>query len=340
MNSTRSANSALNFHMEVFDLLCTFHRVKRVSSKEAASSPSVITLDRSLSEEQRAEQLNRALYKVINDIEQRILLLPSTSEPPTPEYFDEWSFLTWTLLSTVNRLQVEVDESVALLDYGGKHFQDKIHAALVELVNKAQRMQPPAGVSHADQHFEQFYQAYVTALLSLHELYSTATLPRHNKWFFDAFETQVARFREQLTLCFQLQREFCNNHGFFLWRQMRNSQIQKMTRFGYDNKGFLSTAVSFYSNMLYNLGVLAARLQGFCYETKNSKLLNGKPDLISPLLQMVYQMVDVLVGDSIICIEPSQNPILVTNNLFPMKILSLCRSVFFKDFSAQVITQS
>lgn len=46
---------------------------------------------------------------------------------------------------------------------------------------------------------------------------------------------------------------------------MRKSQIQKMTCYGVDNKGFLETSMSFYSNMLYNLGVLAARLQVIYY---------------------------------------------------------------------------
>lgn len=76
--------------------------------------------------------------------------------------------------------------------------------------------------------------------------------------------------------------------------------------------------------------------QGFRYEIRNNKAFDGKPDLISPLLEMVYSLADVLIGDSIVCIEPSQSAILVTNNLFPMKIVSLCRSVFFREFSLQV----
>uniref|UniRef100_A0A914I1J1 Uncharacterized protein n=1 Tax=Globodera rostochiensis TaxID=31243 RepID=A0A914I1J1_GLORO len=55
-------------------------------------------------------------------------------------YFDEWSFLCWSLLSVVNRLENDCD-TTNKLDYAGKHFKEKIHAALVELVNKAHRMQ-------------------------------------------------------------------------------------------------------------------------------------------------------------------------------------------------------
>jgi hypothetical protein len=44
-------------------------------------------------------------------------------EPPTSEYFDEWAFLTWSLLSIINRLQRDTEDALSFLDYGGKHFQ-------------------------------------------------------------------------------------------------------------------------------------------------------------------------------------------------------------------------
>lgn len=114
-------------------------------------------------------------------------------------------------------------------------------------------------------------------------------------------------------------------HGSKLWGHLREQQIRKMTHYGYENKHFLDSAVSFFAHMLYNLGVLAARIQGFSFEIRSNKAWmassagTARPDLVKPLLAMVYQMADVLLSDSIICLEPSQNPILVTNNLWITK---------------------
>jgi len=136
--------------------------------------------------EQRGDALNRSLYRFLNDVELRIALLPpaaaaSTDLPSTAssnwtDYYDEWAFLTWNLLALLHRLQMEADSESAAryLDYGGKHFQEKINSALVDLVNKAQRMTPPTGVQTTDPHFDRYYQAYVATLISLHELYTMA----------------------------------------------------------------------------------------------------------------------------------------------------------------------
>nr|CAD2203798.1 unnamed protein product [Meloidogyne enterolobii] len=228
-----------------------------------------------------------------------------------------------------------------LLDYCGKHFKEKIHTALVDLVNKAHRMQPPPTLQPNDQQFERFYQSYVTALISLHELYTmTQQHQQQNSANIFEFEAHIAHFKTQLNACFALQRAFANSHGSMIWRQLREHQIRKMTNYGYENKGFLDSAVTFYAHMLYNLGVLAARIQGFAYEIRNNKtFVSGHSDLVKPLLAIVYKMADVLLSDSIICLEPSLNPILVTNNLFPMKIVSLCRFSFFRDFSLQIVSE-
>ncbi|KAI6175324.1 hypothetical protein M3Y97_00676600 [Aphelenchoides bicaudatus] len=329
---------------DLYDFVCTYHhRVRKLAAKDAQNAPASASLlsdaqndAEQMSNEQRGEQMNRLLYKILNEIEQRIGNLPGGSELSTAEYFDEWAFLTWSLLSIINRLQRDGDDSKTFLDYGGKHFQEKIHAALVDLVNKAQRMQSPLGAPMNEQ-FERFYQAYVTSLISLHDLYTLS----QQKWQSNEFEAQIHLFKEQLASCFQFQREFCNSHRFFVWQQLRSSQIHKMTKYNHNNKGFLSMAMSFYTHMLYNLGVLTARLQvtmGVCFDERNNKGFT-KPELIQPLLHMVYNMVDMLISDSIVCIEPSQNSILVTNNLFPVKVVSLCQCTLYKRFQFQIVSE-
>ncbi|KAF7632461.1 hypothetical protein Mgra_00008157 [Meloidogyne graminicola] len=329
-----------SLQLEVFELLCIFQRVKRIQSKDTTQCGQLVQ-DNTINDEQRSEHINRSMYRILNEIETKIVSLPNnTGNPITPDYFDEWSFLTWALLQIINRLEAMNINEINLLDYGGKHFKEKIHTSLVELVNKAHRMQPPPTLQPNDQQFERFYQSYVTALISLHELYTMTQHQQHKSGQIFEFEAHIAHFKSQLNCCFSLQRNFANSHGAIIWKQLREHQIRKMTNYGYENKGFLDSAVTFYAHMLYNLGVLAARIHGFSYEIRNNKtFVSGHFDLVKPLLAIVYKMADVLLSDSIICLEPSLNPILVTNNLFQMKIVSLCRFSFFRDFSLQIVSE-
>uniref|UniRef100_A0A1I8B186 Protein SMG7 n=1 Tax=Meloidogyne hapla TaxID=6305 RepID=A0A1I8B186_MELHA len=315
--------------------LCIFQRVKRIQSKDTTQCGQLVQ-DNTMNDEQRSEHINRSMYRILNEVEAKIVCLPNNTDPITPDYFDEWSFLTWALLQIINRLEAMSTHESSLLDYGGKHFKEKIHTALVDLVNKAHRMQPPPTLQPNDQQFERFYQSYVTALISLHELYTMTQQHQHqqqNTARIFEFEAHIAHFKTQLNACFALQRSFANSHGSMIWRQLREHQIRKMTHYGYENRGFLDSAVTFYAHMLYNLG-------GFSYEIRNNKtFVSGHSDLVKPLLTIVYKMADVLLSDSIICLEPSLNPILVTNNLFQMKIVSLCRFSFFRDFSLQIVSE-
>uniref|UniRef100_A0A183CRC8 Uncharacterized protein n=1 Tax=Globodera pallida TaxID=36090 RepID=A0A183CRC8_GLOPA len=64
--------------MEMFEFLCTFHRVKRVQSKDTTQCGQ-LQEDRSLNGEQRAELLNRSVYKILAETEAKIAALPAST---------------------------------------------------------------------------------------------------------------------------------------------------------------------------------------------------------------------------------------------------------------------
>uniref|UniRef100_A0A914BW93 Uncharacterized protein n=1 Tax=Acrobeloides nanus TaxID=290746 RepID=A0A914BW93_9BILA len=329
MSSTRATG---NLHTEIHDFLCLFHNVKK-NIKEASPNPS----SAAIGEEQRNEQLLKLLYKILNEIDHRISAMPGPSEPSPPEYFDDWTFLTWILLTIISR--IESNQELNLLNFESSQCLEKMHAALIVLVNKAKPIEPPALLDITkDPYYGQFYESYVTTLHALHDLYTFSKASNHQCETVE-YERHFSQLKSQLVNCLELHKLFCNTQRVYLWHAMRSSQIEKMTKYGFDNKGFMNSAMSFYSNMLYNLGVLAARLQGFRYETGTCQSRICKTDPIRNLLLSVFDVVDILLSDSTVCVEPSQNPILVTNNLFPMKIVSLCRSTFFKDFTIQIVSE-
>ena len=120
---------------------------------------------------------------------------------------------------------------------------------------------------------------------------------------------------------------------------MRAEQVQKMTQYAYDYKGFTDNATTFYSIMSYFLGIVAAKIQICRYNFTVKLMRNDQIDVFKPLLNSVFHTAEVLLSDSIICLEPTQNPILVTNNLFLMKIASLCKMSTFKNFSIQIVSE-
>uniref|UniRef100_A0A914NWH0 Uncharacterized protein n=1 Tax=Meloidogyne incognita TaxID=6306 RepID=A0A914NWH0_MELIC len=146
------------------EILCIFQRVKRIQSKDTTQCGQLVQ-DNTMSDEQRSEYINRSMYRILNEVEAKIVCLPNNTDPITPDYFDEWSFLTWALLQIINRLEAMNKNESNLLDYCGKHFKEKIHTALVDLVNKAHRMQPPPTLQPNDQQFERFYQVNNTKFI-------------------------------------------------------------------------------------------------------------------------------------------------------------------------------
>lgn len=54
---------------------------------------------------------------------------------------------------------------------------------------------------------------------------------------------------------------FCNEHSVRLWNEVRAAQVQRMCDFQAMPVEPVTRLVSFYSHMMYTLGVLGARLQ-------------------------------------------------------------------------------
>jgi hypothetical protein len=52
--------------------------VKRIQSKDTTQCGQLVQ-DIGLTNEQRAEQINRSLYKIINEVETKVIILPSTN---------------------------------------------------------------------------------------------------------------------------------------------------------------------------------------------------------------------------------------------------------------------
>lgn len=120
---------------------------------------------------------------------------------------------------------------------------------------------------------------------------------------------------------------------------MRKEQVQKMTQYLYDYKGFTDNSIAFYSIMSYFLGLIASKLQILRFDICVKTFKSCQNDIFKPLLHSVFNTAEVLLSDSIICLEPTQNAILVTNNLFPIKIISLCKMSVFKCFSLQIVSE-
>ncbi|VDK57306.1 unnamed protein product [Cylicostephanus goldi] len=100
----------------------------------------------------------------------------------------------------------------------------------------------------------------------------------------------------------------------------------------------MKVATSYYTSLLYTLGILASRLQGFRFELQ-CKFPYSMSDPVKGLLDVVYLVVDQLVADCLFAAEPSTSAILVTNNLFPFNCDSLARAVNFKHFDVQIVSE-
>ncbi|VDO94637.1 unnamed protein product, partial [Heligmosomoides polygyrus] len=142
----------------------------------------------------------------------------------------------------------------------------------------------------------------------------------------------------ELRPCVESFRELCRSHSSGIFASLRTAQLDRMANFREIPDEKLRLASSYYTSVLYTLGILASRLQ-----VGSNRLLcqfNAfTTDPVRSLLEVVYLAVDQLVADCLFAAEPSTNAILVTNNLFPFNCDSLAHAVVFKQFDVQIVSE-
>ncbi|EYB81027.1 hypothetical protein Y032_0394g625 [Ancylostoma ceylanicum] len=170
-------------------------------------------------------------------------------------------------------------------------------------------------------------------LTTLHDLYSQLDTP------LPTLDSAIAAFAEaQLRPCVESFRELCRSHSTSIFSSLRAAQLDRIANLREIPEEKLRVATSYYTSLLYTLGILASRLQGFRFELQ-CKFPYSMSDPVRGLLDVVYMTVDQLVADCLFAAEPSINAILVTNNLFPFNCDSLAHAVNYKQFDVQIVSE-
>ncbi|WKY05253.1 hypothetical protein Q1695_005904 [Nippostrongylus brasiliensis] len=299
-----------SLHKVVYDLLCSLYDARKTI--DGIDDP-VKTL------------LNQLLPIYEKEIESL-----DHEAPDSPIFAVEWTRLTWSLLTIISRLTSRFIDP-RHIDPEEQQFTKRLNITLFDLINKARPVRPPAGMSENDYRWLQFYSLLAPTLTTLHDLYSQLDPP------IQSLDAAIATFAEaQLRPCVESFRELSKAHSTGVFASLRAAQLDKMANFREIPDEALRLVSAYYTSMLYTLGILASRLQGFRFELQ-CKLPFSVSDPVRSLLDVVYLAVDQLVADCLFATEPSTNAILVTNNLFPFNCDSLAHAVNFKQFDVQII---
>uniref|UniRef100_A0A158R4L6 Protein kinase domain-containing protein n=1 Tax=Syphacia muris TaxID=451379 RepID=A0A158R4L6_9BILA len=315
------------FQKLLYELFCTWHGVRRHYDPPITDS-----------EEQRIPKVKSIICKLLSEIDARVARVRNEFTANDEEFCDEWNMLTWNVLCITSRLQNLLANCVASSE--DKVIFSRLNIALVELVNSARESITPTVINANDPFYISFQSSLSTAMHSLHGLYQalngvTVLSPTD----IQEFRICLQRFAdEQLIPCIENFKSFCNIHCIKLWKDVRAAQIQRMCDLQPLPAEPIKHLVSFYSHMMYTLGILGARLQGFRYELMSKKLF-GSFDPVQRLSEAVFSALELLMSDCVLATEPSTSAILVTNNLFSMECGALARGVVFKDFEVQVVSE-
>ncbi|CAJ0920700.1 unnamed protein product, partial [Mesorhabditis belari] len=253
-------------------------------------------------------------------------------------FYEEWTMLTWNVLCITSRLQNSLQVTVRSAE--DRALFDRLNQALVELVNYARDYLPAMG-DFSDPSYKYLKETMDNTMVYLHKLYRTMnTVVFNTNEDIETFRQHLTNFGEETLIpCIEMFKQYCNSNCERLWREVRAAQVLRMRDQTALPDQPITTLVAFYSNMMFTLAVLAARLQGFRYDLTINKKMFGHFDPVVHLSEAVFSALELLMSDCVLATEPSTNAILVTNNLFSMNCGALARGVVFKDFEIQVVSE-
>ncbi|CAD6199930.1 unnamed protein product [Caenorhabditis auriculariae] len=317
------------FQKLLYDLFCLWHGVQRHYDPPITDS-----------EEQRMDKVKNAICKLLTEIDGRVNRIKQNTslELKTQDFYEEWTMLTWNVLCITSRMQNSLSQVVVSNE--DKMIYSRLNQALVELVNYSREFLP-FPESSLDQEYGFLKEKMSETMMNLHNLYR-----QMNSEFIqtpddvEQFRLMLQQFGEQVLIpCIELFKGYCNKRCQELWTTVRGAQIQRMRDQGPLPDDPVTNLVSFYSQMMYVLAVLGARLQGFRYDLTMNKKMFGTFDPVLPLSEAVFSALELLMSNCVLATEPSTCAILVTNNLFSMNCGALARGVVFKDFEIQIVSE-
>uniref|UniRef100_A0A0N5C901 Protein kinase domain-containing protein n=1 Tax=Strongyloides papillosus TaxID=174720 RepID=A0A0N5C901_STREA len=316
------------FQKHLSDLFCLWHGVRR------HNDPPLIE-----DEEEKSKVIMSMLCRLLTEIEIRKEHLSQYfNVSNTQDLMEEWTMLTWNVLCINSRLQnlagrnKKTPETVV--------YSNRLNQVLVDLVNMTNKTNIPGDYTLLYPNFLVVGSNFEKVIYDLHQLYQhLLCLQNPSQQELTSFYQQMEKYAEDMYTVINMFKHFCNDISKELWYNVRQAQIHKMITFEEIPEEVVHKLVYFYSQMMYRLAVLSARLQGFKFEMTINKKILEKQDLVVSMCNYVFFALELLMSDCILATEPATNGIFVTNNLFPLNCGALARGVVFKQFDIQVVTE-
>uniref|UniRef100_A0A8R1HTJ9 Uncharacterized protein n=1 Tax=Caenorhabditis japonica TaxID=281687 RepID=A0A8R1HTJ9_CAEJA len=257
-------------------------------------------------------------------LEKRLEVLP-TEEVNDDEFEDEWIVLSWGLLTCLSRLPPELDKNIS---------QDFNHL-LVRLVNIARPMRVPTVCEAAKNDWNECHELYNSSLHYLHGLYSQLENPHCN------IEVKMRAFyARQLQPCLSAFRRMASENATGFHTTLRHRQVERLANQEKLQEQDHEEIRRYYANLSYTLGLIAVRIQGFRYECQTSTHNSyATPETLWQLLNEVFITYEHVMNDALLCNEPNTSPIMVTNNLFTFTCHTLNRTLIFRSFGIQIVSE-